>query len=64
MYLLRLDDAAEFMNLPNWIRMEQLCDTYCVRPVVGIIPKCEDENLWAFGFVADFWEIVARYQKK
>lgn len=43
MYLLRLDDAAEYMNTENWSRMEKLLTKYGVRPIFGIIPNCKDK---------------------
>lgn len=32
-YIMRLDDAAEKMNIEKWIRMERLLDKYNVKPL-------------------------------
>ena len=42
---MRLDDACEKWNKSNWIRMEILLDHYGIKPLVGIIPHCEDEMM-------------------
>ena len=65
MYLLRLDDAAEYMNIENWRRMEKLLDDYGIRPVFGIIPKCRDK-----GFCSRYekndgaWDIFSQWIEK
>ena len=38
-YLLRLDDASNFMDVEKWLRMERLLDQYGIKPIFGIIPK-------------------------
>ena len=42
MFIIRLDDACEFMDVTKWNRMEEILDQYSVKPLVGIIPSCED----------------------
>ena len=44
-YILRLDDASDYMDLEKWRRMEKLLDKYGVKPLFGIIPKNADESL-------------------
>lgn len=65
MYLLRLDDASEYMALEKWNRIEALCNKYNIKPIVGIIPKCEDRKLTSSApFYPQAWEIFQRYQKE
>ena len=45
MYLLRLDDASEYMDTGKWARTEKLLDKYGVKPIFGIIPHNEDPQL-------------------
>ena len=57
MYIIRLDDASEHMDVVRWHRMEGLLDKYGVKPLVGIIPEnhdpkfvdayARDEGFWA-----------------
>ena len=42
MYLIRLDDATEYMNSSAWDRIEKLLDKFSINPIVGIIPDCRD----------------------
>ena len=55
-YILRLDDAAEYMDAEKWKRMELLLDRYGIKPIVGIIPNNEDLKLLSYGRVEGFWE--------
>ena len=35
-YILRLDDASDYMDVKKWQRMEELLDRYGIKPLVGI----------------------------
>lgn len=63
-YIMRLDDACEKRDQKNWDRMEELLDRYGVRPLVGIIPRCEDPEMAAYDFDPHFWDTVARWVRK
>ncbi len=41
-YIIRLDDACERRDFERWDKIEKLLDTYGVKPLVGVIPNCED----------------------
>lgn len=64
MYLMRLDDASEYMNWDNWFRMEKILDKYDVKPIFGIIPKNQDPDLLKYDKVADFWQLMNKWQDK
>lgn len=64
MYLLRLDDASEFMDLDKWKRVESLLDKYNIKPIYGIIPYNQDPELLNYKEVRDFWSIVKLWQNK
>lgn len=44
-YIMRLDDASDYMDIERWDRMKQLLDKYDVKPIFGIIPDNKDEAL-------------------
>ena len=44
-YIMRLDDASEYMDIEKWDRMKRLLDKYGVKPIFGIIPDNKDESL-------------------
>ena len=65
MYLLRLDDAAEYMNIENWERMEKLLSAYAICPVFGIIPACRDKGFCRLYEKNDgAWQIFERWINK
>lgn len=64
MYLLRLDDASQYMNKTNWQKMEQLLDCYSIKPIVGVIPINRDKELLKYGVVEEFWELAKNWQTK
>lgn len=65
MYLIRLDDACEYMDIEKWDRMEALLDKYHVSPIVAIIPHCQDPMLRGI-YPCDysFWDRAKKWQEK
>lgn len=64
MYLMRLDDASEHMDISKWERMEKLLESYRIKPIYGIIPRNQDKELLKYGIVDDFWELMNNWEKK
>lgn len=63
-YLIRLDDACPTMNKKKWGIIEGILDKYGVKPMVGIIPDCKDNNLLLDDFDPGFWEKARSWQQK
>ena len=64
-YIMRLDDACPKMDFEKWDRMEGLLDKYNIRPVVGVIPNCQDPDMEKYHPDEDgFLERKDRWQKK
>lgn len=63
MYLIRLDDASEYMNESNWNRMEKLLNKYQIKPIVGIIPQNKDNDLIKYGCCNNFIDKVNNWKK-
>ena len=62
---LRLDDACPYLNLENWARIEELCDKYGIKPLVGVIPLCESSELMKWGHDKFFWnKTIERWKTK
>ena len=58
-YIMRLDDASDYMDLEKWMRMERLLDKYKIKPVFGIIPKNGDESLVSrYQQNPGFWDLM------
>lgn len=64
MYLIRLDDASEYMDEAKWLRMERLLDKYSIKPIYGIIPNNEDPDLLIYERVENFWDLMLEWQNK
>lgn len=44
-YIMRLDDASDYMDIEKWDRMKRILDQYNVKPVFGIIPDNKDDSM-------------------
>jgi hypothetical protein len=64
-YLLRLDDASDYMDVEKWQRMENLLDKYGIKPLVGIIPDNKDASL-ILNYKQDleFWNKAKNWKNK
>lgn len=62
--LIRFDDIAENMNWHFMEKSEQLFDKYNIKPVLGVIPDNQDEELKTYPKKENFWEIVRKWQSK
>lgn len=64
-YIMRLDDASEWMDAMKWNRMEVLLDKYNIKPIVGVIPANQDPDMVGV-YPKDelFWEKVQRWKEK
>ena len=65
MFLLRLDDACDYMDVKKWSKMETLLDKYNIKPLVGIIPDCKYE-LFCSSYNKDmsFWAKAKKWEEK
>lgn len=63
-YIMRLDDAAEKMDIEKWSRMEHLFDKYSIKPLVGVIPYCKDPMMDKYETDNSFWNKVHRWVDK
>lgn len=65
MYILRLDDASEYMDVKKWTRIERMLDKYSIKPLVGIIPNNEDMDLIGeYNLDPGFWIKAKKWQEK
>ncbi|MGP1438516.1 MAG: DUF2334 domain-containing protein [Treponema sp.] len=65
MYLIRLDDASEYMDVVKWQRVIELINSFGVCPLIGIIPKCEDPDfVGKYEYNVGFWDIARSWQEK
>ncbi len=64
-FVIRLDDACEKMDVDKWWKMECLLDKYSIKPLVGLIPECLDNDMSEFEYNPDFYsKVVKRWKDK
>lgn len=63
-FILRLDDACEKRDIEKWDRIEALLDKYNIKPLVGIIPHCEDSMMEKYRIDDLFWDRVIKWTQK
>lgn len=64
-FILRLDDASDYMDVNKWQHMEELLDRYNISPLVGIIPDNQDSTLiGVYEQDFKFWDKTSRWQEK
>lgn len=63
MYLIRLDDASQYMDIERWNRIANLLNKYSIKPIVGVIPSNQDESLLSkYNINLEFWNYVKRWE--
>ena len=63
-YLIRLDDACQQANWPNWHRIENILNLYGIKPIVAVIADNKDPNLKYIDKGHEyFWSKVSEWSK-
>jgi predicted deacetylase len=63
MYIaIRMDDITPDMDWAKFLRFKELCDSYQVKPLIGVVPDNQDTMLQIDDKRADFWKYVLRLQ--
>ena len=62
--LIRFDDICPTMNWEQWDRAVEILDKYKVKPILGIVPDCQDPVLHINSPRKDFWEYLKKLQKQ
>jgi hypothetical protein len=63
MYLIRLDDASEYMDNNKWIKVFDILSNYSIKPIIGVIPNNEDPKLInKYKKNTKFWEEVKNWE--
>ena len=63
-YVFRMDDACPWMNHAKWDSLEVIFDRYGVKPVVAVVPDCQDPGLKEAPEDPGFWAKTLNWQKK
>lgn len=63
-YLLRMDDACHTMDRHKWQLLEDLFDSFEIKPLVAVVPENRDPELNIDAFDSRFWNKVRSWQTK
>lgn len=64
-YILRLDDASDYMCQENWNRILTLLDNYNIKPLIAVIPDNKDISILSkYKKELNFWDQVREWQDK
>mgnify|MGYP001099219732 CR=1 FL=1 len=61
-YLIRLDDACPTQKRENWEKIEEILKKYEIKPIVAVIPDCQDEKLKYEKPMEYFWEKIKEWK--
>lgn len=62
--LLRIDDICPTMDFHQFQIAMELMDKYNVKPLLGVVPDCQDPDLQIEPAHSNFWEFVKELQDK
>ena len=64
-YFIRLDDASEFMDIERWNKIENILDSFLIKPIVSIIPNNKDNTfINKYPYNEKFWDKAREWEKK
>lgn len=63
-YIVRLDDASDYMDVEKWDRIKAVLDKHDIKPIFGIIPCNKDQDLVSkYEKNEKFWDKMHRWIK-
>ena len=63
-YILRFDDICPTMNWHIWCQIEKLLEKYNIKPLLAVIPDCQDSSMGFEEPKEDFWAQVREWQSR
>jgi hypothetical protein len=63
-YIIRLDDASEYMDYQKWDPYFKLFDKYKIKPIIAVIPQNKDTKLINNTPNYLFWDLVRSWENK
>lgn len=63
-YIVRLDDASEYMDYEKWNLYFELFDQYNISPIIAVIPENRDPKLVNTKPDNQFWNKVRNWENK
>lgn len=63
-YIIRLDDASEFMDYEKWDPFFIILDKFRIKPIIAVIPFNKDPEMTNKNNDLGFWSKVRLWQEK
>jgi len=63
-YIIRLDDASEYMHPEKWDKYFRLFDKYEIKPIISVIPSNKDPQMTKSLPDENFWDLVKTLKTK
>ncbi|MCH5275865.1 MAG: DUF2334 domain-containing protein [Lachnospiraceae bacterium] len=60
---IRMDDISPDMDWERFMAFKALLDTYGIRPLIGVVPDNQDENLHKTDSKSNFWDYIKELQE-
>ncbi len=60
---IRMDDITPDMDWERFLAVKEILDQYGVKPLIGVVPDNQDENLHRAKEAGDFWEYIKELQE-
>lgn len=60
--LIRFDDICPTMDYEQWSKAVDIIDKYNIKPLLGVIPCCEDRDLFINDEKENFWNYIRKLQ--
>lgn len=60
---IRIDDVTPDMDWEKFLAFKEILDEYGIKPLIGVVPDNQDENLHRAKPAGDFWEYVKELQE-
>ena len=57
-FIIRIDDISPTMNLENFDKIKDFLVSKNIRPIIGVVPDNQDENLKFSSKNEDFWPMI------
>lgn len=62
--LIRFDDICPTMDFTQFYKAIDILERYKIKPLLGVIPDCQDGDLDIEPYHEEFWELIRDLQKK
>lgn len=63
-YIIRLDDITPEMDWTKFYKVKAVLDDFGIKPLLGVVPECKDENLRRGEFKDDFWDVISNLSSR